>query len=80
VGPIFGTATKATGYDAVGLELVRRAARRGYPVVAIGGITHDNAASVIDAGAASVAIIGALVAGDPVERVRELLRSLGSQP
>ncbi len=26
VGPVFGTATKATGYDAVGLELVGRAA------------------------------------------------------
>jgi thiamine-phosphate pyrophosphorylase len=28
VGPVFGTSTKATGYDAVGLELVRYAARR----------------------------------------------------
>ena len=26
IGPVFGTGTKATGYDAVGLEVVTRAA------------------------------------------------------
>ena len=54
VGPIFGTASKDTGYDAVGLKLVEEAARRarprGLPVVAIGGITLDRAADVIRAG------------------------------
>ena len=43
VGPIFGTATKDTGYEARGLDLVRYAAGRGKPVVAIGGITLDSA-------------------------------------
>lgn len=81
VGPIFGTATKATGYEAVGLDLVRRAAQRGRPVVAIGGITHENAASVIAAGASSVAVVGALVGdGDPASRVREMLTRLGPPP
>jgi thiamine-phosphate pyrophosphorylase len=81
VGPIFGSTTKATGYDAVGLDIVRRAARLGRPVVAIGGITRENAASVLAAGAASVAVIGALVGGaDPAARVRELLDALGPQP
>src|SRR6266545_1393049 len=32
VGPIYGTATKDTGYSARGLDLVRRAARTGRPV------------------------------------------------
>jgi thiamine-phosphate pyrophosphorylase len=78
VGPVFGTATKATGYEPVGLEWVREAARRatvrGVPLVAIGGITLENAASVLDAGAASVAVISDLLStGDPEARVRAYL-------
>jgi len=77
VGPVFGTRTKDTGYDAVGLELVRAVAARAgaVPVVAIGGITIDTAVSVLDAGASSVAIIGDLLAtGDPAARVAGYLR------
>ena len=75
VGPVFGTSTKATGYEQVGLAMVREAAKRasarGLPLVAIGGITLENAASVIEAGAASVAVISDLLAtGDPEARVR----------
>src|SRR5437899_772371 len=59
VGPVFETSTKATGYTAVGLDGVRAAVKRsrgrGLPVVAIGGITLENAGDVIQAGAASVA-------------------------
>ena len=79
VGPIFGTKSKETGYDAVGLELVRdAAARAGKPIVAIGGITLETAASVIAAGAAAVAVIGdLLVTGDPRRRVEEYVRRLG---
>ena len=80
VGPIFGTTTKQTGYDAVGLETVRQiahaAAACGVPTVAIGGITIANANSVIDAGAASVAVISDLLKGDPETRCREFLRAL----
>ncbi len=78
VGPVFGTATKHTGYDAIGLGMVTEAARHpaGRPVVGIGGITVDNARSVIDAGASSVAVISALLAGDPAARVRAFLRVL----
>ena len=75
VGPVFGTATKDTGHAPVGLEMVREAARRtsarGLPLVAIGGITIENAASVLEAGAASVAVIGDLLStGNPEDRVR----------
>ena len=80
IGPVFDTGTKATGYAAVGLTTVTRAAdaarAAGLPVVAIGGITRDNAASVIDAGAASVAIISDLLHGDPETSCRALLRIL----
>jgi thiamine-phosphate pyrophosphorylase len=84
VGPVFGTATKATGYDPIGLEAVRRASGQiaaspaaGMPLVAIGGITLDNAASVIRAGAQSVAVISDLLkTGDPAARVAKFLRTL----
>jgi len=80
IGPVFHTHTKATGYQAVGLEMVQRATRPGLPVVAIGGITLENARSVIDAGAASVAVIGDLLAtGDPEARVRAFLARLGAR-
>jgi thiamine-phosphate pyrophosphorylase len=79
VGPVFGSMTKDTGYDAVGLGLVTAAVRivPGRPVVAIGGVTLDNAASVIAAGAASVAVIGDLLReGRPDARVRAFLKVL----
>jgi thiamine-phosphate pyrophosphorylase len=81
IGPVFGTTTKATGYDAVGLAMVReasrRAAARGLPLVAIGGITLDSASSVMQAGAHSIAVISDLLTdGDPKRRVREFLRRL----
>jgi len=81
VGPVFGTTTKDTGYNRIGLEMVRaaaaRASARGLPLVAIGGITLRTAQSVIDAGAASVAVIGdLLVTGDPERRTREYLVAL----
>jgi thiamine-phosphate pyrophosphorylase len=77
VGPVFGTATKDTGYDARGLDLVRHASGRGKPVVAIGGITIERAASAIDAGAAAVAVISDVLAGGDAEtRTRDYLRAL----
>ena len=79
VGPVFGTTTKATGYDAVGLGLVRAAVSRAghVQVVAIGGITLERAADVVAAGASAVAVISDLLAGgDPVARVAAYCRSL----
>ena len=77
VGPVFGSATKDTGYTARGLGLVSEAAGRGKPVVAIGGIDLDRAPAVIAAGAASVAVISDLLTGgDPEARVKAYLRAL----
>ncbi|HET9832661.1 MAG TPA: thiamine phosphate synthase, partial [Vicinamibacterales bacterium] len=80
-GPVFGTASKNTGYDAVGMQLVEAAAARarprGLPVVAIGGITLESATDVMSAGASAVAVISdLLVTGDPRARVREYLDKL----
>jgi thiamine-phosphate pyrophosphorylase len=86
IGPVFGTLTKRTGYEPVGLETVREAARRaaahGLPLVAIGGITLQTAASVLAAGAASVAVIGDLLAtSEPEARVRAFVERLSrSEP
>jgi thiamine-phosphate pyrophosphorylase len=79
VGPVFGTATKDTGYTPVGVEFVKTAARlaRGLPVVAIGGITIETAPAVLEAGASSVAVISDLLRGpDPAARVRGFLEAL----
>jgi len=81
IGPVFATATKATGCDVVGLEGVRaaatRTAARGLPLVAIGGITLDRARSVRASGAQSIAVISDLLAtGDPAGRVQQFLRAL----
>lgn len=77
VGPVYGSVTKDTGYLARGLDLVRHAAGRGKPVVAIGGITLDNALDLVAAGATGLAVISDLVsAEDPERRVREYVRVL----
>jgi thiamine-phosphate pyrophosphorylase len=81
VGPVFGTATKSTGYEPIGLERVSLSARacvaRGVPLVAIGGVTLSTAADVIRAGAQSVAVISDLLAGgNPEARVRAYLSRL----
>jgi thiamine-phosphate pyrophosphorylase len=57
-GPIYATGSKADAGAPTGLEALRRvrdAVR--LPLVAIGGITLDRAAEVLDAGADSVAVI-----------------------
>jgi thiamine-phosphate pyrophosphorylase len=77
VGPVFDTATKATGYSGRGFDLVRHASGRGKAVIAIGGITLERAPEVIESGASSVAVITDLLAGgDPEARVRDYLRAL----
>lgn len=80
-GPVFGTATKDTGYEPHGLDGVRYAAptahARGVPLVAIGGITLTRARAVVDAGAQAVAVISDLLStGDPAARVRQYLAAL----
>ena len=81
IGPVFPTTTKATGYERVGYAAVRHAAARAataaVPVVAIGGITLDTAAQVLEAGAQSLAIITDLVTSDPEKRVRDYLAVIG---
>jgi len=63
IGPVFPTISKAGTSPVVGLEGVARVrALTRKPLVAIGGITLENAASVYDAGADSLAVISAIFA------------------
>jgi thiamine-phosphate pyrophosphorylase len=74
VGSVYATGTKADAGAAVGvgrLEAIRRAVP--IPLVGIGGITAENAAEVIRAGAAGVAVVAAVaLAPDMVEATRRL--------
>lgn len=76
VGPVFSTLSKERPDPVVGLEGVRRARQlTRKPLVAIGGITRANAASVIEAGADSVAVISDLLR-DPRKSAEEFFRIL----
>ena len=66
LGPIFATVSKANPDPVVGLELLREWRPLSLkPVVAIGGITLENAAEVLRAGADSVAVISGLIPDSP---------------
>jgi len=75
IGPVFSTVTKENPDPVVGLATVAAVrALTNKPLVAIGGITMENAASVLDAGADAVAVIRDLTAAPDLEvRAREFL-------
>jgi thiamine-phosphate pyrophosphorylase len=76
IGPVFSTLTKDRPDAVVGLDGVRRARQlTRKPLVAIGGITRANAASVIEAGADSVAVISDLLR-EPHKSAEEFFRIL----
>jgi thiamine-phosphate pyrophosphorylase len=80
VGPVFSTSSKANPDPVVGIELIRRGrSLTDKPIVAIGGITLERAAEVIEAGADSVAVISdILLAPDPGQRARQYIELLGA--
>lgn len=80
IGPIFATSTKKHPDPAVGLLGLRqvRKAVGEIPLVAIGGITRENASEILAAGADAVALISAIIS-EPAEissRTKQLLASL----
>jgi thiamine-phosphate pyrophosphorylase len=80
IGPIFATTTKSDTAPVLGLDGLRtvRKAIGDFPLVAIGGITSENAREVIQAGADSVAVISALLSNPTciTEATRSLLQDL----
>jgi thiamine-phosphate diphosphorylase len=80
VGSMFPTQTKPD-FELVGPELVRavRPVTRA-PLIGIGGITRDNVAQVIRAGADGVAVISAVCgASDPAAATREFLAAISAE-
>lgn len=75
VGPVFSTSTKAKPDPVIGIEFIRRVRLlTEKPIVAIGGITLERAAEVVEAGADSVAVISDILrAPDPGERARQYI-------
>jgi thiamine-phosphate diphosphorylase len=73
VGSVYSSASHP-GQPAAGLDLVRRTARLGKPVIAIGGMDPARAAEACAAGAYGVAAISALWgAADPAAAALALL-------
>jgi thiamine-phosphate pyrophosphorylase len=78
VGPVYGTASKADAGAPIGTARIAQvAAAVRIPIVGIGGIHAANAAPVVQAGAAGVAVISAVMhAPDPEAATRALIRSI----
>lgn len=78
IGPVFETQTKKDHDPVIGLEGLRalRDLEPGCPIVAIGGIDLQNAASVLAAGADSIALVSSVVSQPSLiaERMKELLQ------
>ncbi|MFL6429236.1 MAG: thiamine phosphate synthase [Acidobacteriaceae bacterium] len=77
IGPLFRTRSKENPDPVVGIEGVKAArALTRLPLVAIGGITGENALEVIEAGADAVAVISALLppaSREMAQRIRDFL-------
>lgn len=78
VGPVFPTTTKPDDRPALGLDGLARIIKAvNIPVVAIGGINHENVSGVIAAGAAGAAVISAVAtAEDMASAARALKRRI----
>ena len=77
-GPLFATESKREFGEPQGLERLQEITSelRGFPVVAIGGITLDNVAACFDAGASGVAAIRLLNDAERISSIAEVIRSV----
>jgi thiamine-phosphate pyrophosphorylase len=80
IGPIFATATKKTGQHPLTPRAIREIAPRlTIPFTVMGGIDRTNIESVLEAGAAKVAVVTAVTrAPDIAAAVRELRGMIGA--
>ena len=79
IGPVFGSASKLDAGPAIGVaELTRLAKLAHMPVVAVGGITAENASGIFAAGVDGVAVIRAIFAdSDPEAAATRLVDAIG---
>jgi thiamine-phosphate pyrophosphorylase len=76
-GPVFATQSKDPGDPPLGPDGLARLLRQlppGLPACGIAGIDHRNAAAVIEAGAAGVAVISDIFMAEDVEAATRRLR------
>ena len=77
LSPVFDTKSKSDADPGHGLETLREIKKAvSIPVLAIGGINKENAASVVEAGAEGLAVISAVVSQPDVERAARELREI----
>jgi thiamine-phosphate pyrophosphorylase len=77
LGPIFATSSKDDAADAVGLGMLAEIKGSvSIPIVAIGGLTKDNIASVVAAGADGIAVISAVVSQKDVRAAANELKRI----
>lgn len=78
-GAVYPSGTKPLARNA-GLELFSQAGPLDLPMVAIGGITPDNAARTLAAGANFLAVIGAIFnAADPAHEVTRFISAFNQE-
>ncbi len=75
LAPIFDPHSKPASRRALGLEPLRLACEPGLPVIAQGGIDAERCSGVIAAGAAGVAVTGAILQADQPGRATAELRT-----
>nr|WP_238479308.1 thiamine phosphate synthase [Fructobacillus papyrifericola] len=77
VGPVFDTKTKKDAKPSIGLAGLKRIKEAAQlPVIAIGGLTEENAAGVYEAGADGIAVISAITKSDNLNRTVQKLSNL----
>jgi thiamine-phosphate pyrophosphorylase len=80
VSPVFVSASKPGYGPALGLDgLARIVGATAGPVIALGGITHGNAAACLATGAPGIAVMGEVMrSADPRVSVERLLRAISN--
>jgi thiamine-phosphate pyrophosphorylase len=75
LAPIFAPLSKPTARAPLGVEVLRRACALALPVLAQGGVEATNAGACLRAGAAGVAVTGAILAASDPKAAAAALRS-----
>ncbi|WP_163182599.1 thiamine phosphate synthase [Neobacillus sedimentimangrovi] len=76
IGPVFPTKTKKDAKPSRGTTLIEELRRKGYstPIVGIGGITTENASTVMAAGADGISVISAISHASSPYQAAKILR------
>ncbi|KAK56317.1 thiamine phosphate synthase [Staphylococcus lugdunensis] len=69
VGPIYQTPSKSDASTPVGPEMILTLRKEigDFPIVAIGGVTENNAQAVVDAGADGISVISAIARSQNID-------------